>query len=167
MISVPITTLRWDFCGRENCVITPMEQQADDPSKTKVQPVSRNLHLKNQLNLMKTTFADKDTLFSFGECNSIDKTSYDSENEYYRAYFARKLCASTGRKQMYSNVLGQWIQWCPHRFGLFDRTTCEVTQCHYWCHYGRFWSESISKQYSDPSACMCQTVNTGRPFKVK
>ena len=76
---------------------------------------------------MKTTFADKGYPVFIGEYGSIDKTSYDSENEYYRAYFARKLCQlsrKNGCIPMYWDNGYNGV----HGFGLFDRTTCEVTQ---------------------------------------
>lgn len=115
----------WDFCGGENCVITQWGNEADDPSKTST--TCDETYMKNQLNLMKTTFADKGYPVFIGEYGSIDKTSYDSENKYYRAYFARKLC-QLGRKNgcipMYWDNGYNGV----HGFGLFDRTTCEVTQ---------------------------------------
>ena len=70
----------WDFCGGENCVITQWGNEADDPSKTST--TCDETYMKNQLNLMKTTFADKGYPVFIGEYGSIDKTSYDSENEY-------------------------------------------------------------------------------------
>ena len=115
----------WDFCGGENGVITQWGNEADDPSKTST--TCDETYMKNQLNLMKTTFADKGYpvfIFFYG---SIDKTSYDSENEYYRAYFARKLCQlsrKNGCIPMYWDNGYNGV----HGFGLFDRTTCEVTQ---------------------------------------
>lgn len=115
----------WDFCGGENCVITQWGNEADDPSKTST-PCDET-YMKNQLNLMKTTFADKGYPVFIGEYGSIDKTSYDSENEYYRAYFARKLCQlsrKNGCIPMYWDNGYNGV----HGFGLFDRTTCEVTQ---------------------------------------
>lgn len=115
----------WDFCGGENGVITQWGNEADDPSKTST--TCDETYMKNQLNLMKTTFADKGYPVFIGEYGSIDKTSYDSENEYYRAYFARKLCQlsrKNGCIPMYWDNGYNGI----HGFGLFDRTTCEVTQ---------------------------------------
>lgn len=115
----------WDFCGGENCVITQWGNEADDPSKTST--TCDETYMKNQLNLMKTTFADKGYPVFIGEYSSIDKTSYDSENEYYRAYFARKLCQlsrKNGCIPMYWDNGYNGV----HGFGLFDRTTCEVTQ---------------------------------------
>ena len=115
----------WDFCGGENCVITQQGNEADDPSKTST--TCDETYMKNQLNLMKTTFADKGYPVFIGEYGSIDKTSYDSENEYYRAYFARKLCQlsrKNGCIPMYWDNGYNGV----HGFGLFDRTTCEVTQ---------------------------------------
>ena len=99
--------------------------EADDPSKTST--TCDETYMKNQLNLMKTTFADKGYPVFIGEYGSIDKTSYDSENEYYRAYFARKLCQlsrKNGCIPMYWDNGYNGV----HGFGLFDRTTCEVTQ---------------------------------------
>lgn len=115
----------WDFCGGENCVITQWGNEADDPSKTST--TCDKTYMKNQLNLMKTTFADKGYPVFIGEYGSIDKTSYDSENEYYRAYFARKLCQlsrKNGCIPMYWDNGYNGV----HGFGLFDRTTCEITQ---------------------------------------
>ena len=115
----------WDFCGGENGVITQWGNEADDPSKTSI--TCDETYMKNQLNLMKTTFADKGYPVFIGEYGSIGKTSYDSENEYYRAYFARKLCQlsrKNGCIPMYWDNGYNGV----HGFGLFDRTTCEVTQ---------------------------------------
>lgn len=115
----------WDFCGGENCVITQWGNEADDPSKTST--TCDETYMKNQLNLMKTTFADKGYPVFIGEYGSIDKTSYDSENEYYRAYFARKLCQlsrKNGCIPMYWDNGYNGV----HGFGLFDRTACEITQ---------------------------------------
>lgn len=115
----------WDFCGGENCVITQWGNEADDPSKTST--TCDETYMKNQLNLMKTTFADKGYPVFIGEYGSIDKTSYDSENEYYRAYFARKLCQlsrKNGCIPMYWDNGYNGV----HGFSLFDRTTCEITQ---------------------------------------
>lgn len=115
----------WDFCGGENGVITQWGNEADDPSKTST--TCDETYMKNQLNLMKTAFADKGYPVFIGEYGSIDKTSYDSENEYYRAYFARKLCQlsrKNGCIPMYWDNGYNGV----HGFDLFDRTTCEVTQ---------------------------------------
>ena len=115
----------WDFCGGENGVITQWGNEADDPSKTST--TCDETYMKNQLNLMKTTFADKGYPVFIGEYGSIGKTSSDSENEYYRAYFARKLCQlsrKNGCIPMYWDNGYNGV----HGFGLFDRTTCEVTQ---------------------------------------
>lgn len=115
----------WDFCGGENGVITQWGNEADDSSKTST--TCDETYMKNQLNLMKTTFADKGYPVFIGEYGSIDKTSYDSENEYYRAYFARKLCQlsrKNGCIPMYWDNGYNGV----HGFGLFDRTTCEITQ---------------------------------------
>ena len=115
----------WDFCGGENGVLTQWGNEADDPSKTST--TCDETYMKNQLNLMKTTFADKGYPVFIGEYGSIGKTSYDSENEYYRAYFARKLCQlsrKNGCIPMYWDNGYNGV----HGFGLFDRTTCEVTQ---------------------------------------
>lgn len=115
----------WDFCGGENGMITQWSNEADDPSKTST--TCDETYMKNQVNLMKTTFADKGYPIFIGEYGSIDKTSYDSENEYYRAYFARKLCQlsrKNGCIPMYWDNGYNGV----HGFGLFDRKTCEITQ---------------------------------------
>ena len=115
----------WDFCGGENCVITQWGNEADDPSKTST--TCDETYMKNQLNLMKTTFVDKGYPVFIGEYGSIDKTSYDSENEYYRAYFARKLCQLSRKNGCIPMYWDNGYN-SVHGFGLFDRTTCEVTQ---------------------------------------
>ena len=115
----------WDFCGGENCVITQWGNEADDPSKTST--TCDETYMKNQLNLMKTTFADKGYPVFIGEYGSIDKTSYDSENEYYRAYFARKLCQLSRKNRCIPMYWDNGYNGV-HGFDLFDRTTCEVTQ---------------------------------------
>lgn len=115
----------WDFCGGENCVITQWGNEADDPSKTST--TCDETYMKNQLNLMKTTFADKGYPVFIGEYGSIDKTSYDSENEYYRAYFARKLCQLSRKNGCIPMYWDNGYNG-DHGFGLFDRTTCEITQ---------------------------------------
>lgn len=115
----------WDFCGGENGVITQWGNEADDPSKTST--TCDETYMKNQLNLMKTTFADKGYPVFIGEYGSIDKTSYDSENEYYRAYFARKLCQLSRKNGCIPMYWDNGYN-SVHGFGLFDRTTCEVTQ---------------------------------------
>lgn len=115
----------WDFCGGENGMITQWSNEADDPSKTST--TCDETYMKNQVNLMKTTFADKGYPIFIGEYGSIDKTSYDSENEYYRAYFARKLCQlsrKNGCIPMYWDNGYNGV----HGFGLFDRKTYEITQ---------------------------------------
>ena len=115
----------WDFCGGENGMITQWSNEADDPSKTST--TCDETYMKNQVNLMKTTFADKGYPVFIGEYGSIDKTSYDSENEYYRAYFARKLCQlsrKNGCIPMYWDNGYNGV----HGFGLFDRKTYEITQ---------------------------------------
>lgn len=114
----------WDFCGGENGVITQWGNEADDPSKTST--TCDETYMKNQLNLMKTTFADKGYPVFIGEYGSIDKTSYDSENEYYRAYFARKLCQLSRKNGCIPMYWDNGYN-SVHGFGLFDRTTCEVT----------------------------------------
>ena len=113
--------------------------------------------MKNQLNLMKTTFADKGYPVFIGEYGSIDKTSYDSENEYYRAYFARKLCQlsrKNGCIPMYWDNGYNGV----HGFGLFDRTTCEVTQPVIIDAIMEGFGQKHLKQHSDvrPPVCVRQ-----------
>lgn len=146
----------WDFCGGENGVITQWGNEADDPSKTST--TCDETYMKNQLNLMKTTFADKGYPVFIGEYGSIGKTSYDSENEYYRAYFARKLCQLSRKNGCISMYWDNGYNGV-HGFGLFDRTTCEVTQpVIIDAIMEGFGSESISKQHSDvrPPVCVRQ-----------
>ncbi|MFR5681770.1 MAG: hypothetical protein ACLTMH_14745 [Faecalimonas umbilicata] len=56
---------------------------------------------ENQLNLMKTTFADKGYPVFIGEYFIIDKTSYDSETNI-TVHILPENCASRVVKRMYS-----------------------------------------------------------------
>jgi endoglucanase len=62
-----------------------------------------------------------------GEYGSIDKTSYDSTNNRYRADYARTLVA-TAKK--YGAATAYWDNGYngQHGFALFDRNSATVTQ---------------------------------------
>ena len=115
----------WDFCGGENGVITQWGNESTDASKANT--TCGEAYIENQLKMMKTAFVEKGYPVFIGEYGSIDKTSYDDENEYYRAYFAKKLCElskENGCIPMYWDNGYNGV----HGFGLFDRTTCKITQ---------------------------------------
>ena len=76
---------------------------------------------------LKTTFVDKGYPVFVGEYGSIDKSSDDYLNPEYRAYFAKRVCQvskESGCIPMYwdNGYNGKY------GFGLFNRTTKEVTQ---------------------------------------
>lgn len=115
----------WDFCGGENGVITQWGNEATDASKTA--PSCGEAYMERQFNRLKETFIDKGYPVFIGEYGSIDKSTYDSESEFYRAYFAKKLCEvskETGCIPMYWDNGYNGV----HGFGLFDRTTKKITQ---------------------------------------
>lgn len=124
MISVHYYT-PWDFCGAENGAITQWGNYAKDSSK--VASYGGEDSLAYQFYRLKTTFVDKGYPVFVGEYGSIDKSSDDYLNPEYRAYFAKRVCQvskESGCIPMYwdNGYNGKY------GFGLFNRTTKEVTQ---------------------------------------
>ena len=115
----------WDFCGGENGVITQWGREAKDASKTATS--CGETYMENQFAKLKQSFIDKGYPVFVGEYGAIDKSLDDSESEYYRAYFVKKLCEiskETGCIPMYwdNGYNGKY------GFGLFNRTTLSITQ---------------------------------------
>src|SRR5699024_8077744 len=106
----------WDFCGGENGVITQWGNEATDASKTG--PSCGEEYMERQFARLKEAFIDKGYPVFIGEYGSIDKSTYDPQSEFYRAYFARKLCEvskETGCIPMYWDNGYNGV----HGFGLF------------------------------------------------
>ncbi|MCE6998333.1 glycoside hydrolase family 5 protein [Saccharothrix sp. S26] len=115
----------WDFAGEENGTITQWGRGATNPSRRSTW--GQEDYLDAQLKLMYDAFVVKGYPVVVGEYGSIDKTSFDSSNNRYRADFARAI-VSTSKK--YGAATVYWDNGVNGRygFGLFDRRSYAVTQ---------------------------------------
>jgi endoglucanase len=115
----------WDFNGQEDGTITQWGPNATNPAKTSTW--GQEDYLDAQLKKTHDTFVARGYPVFVGEYGSIDKTSYDSANNRYRADFARTLVAAARK---YGAATAYWDNgWNGrHGFGLFDRSTATVTQ---------------------------------------
>ena len=115
----------WDFCGGENSVTTQWGNEATDASKTG--PSCGEEYLQRQFKRLKKAFVNKGYPVFVGEYGAIDKSTYDAQSEFYRAYFVQKVCEASkanGCIPMYWDNGYNGV----HGFGLFDRTTNTITQ---------------------------------------
>ncbi|MCM3170899.1 MULTISPECIES: glycoside hydrolase family 5 protein [Paenibacillus] len=115
----------WDFAGEESGNITQWGATATNPSKKSTW--GQEDYLESQLKSMHDKFVTQGYPVVIGEFGSIDKTSYDSTNNTYRAIFA-KAVAKTAKK--YKAVPVYWDNGYngQHGFGLFNRYNNTVTQ---------------------------------------
>ncbi|MHA4819969.1 glycoside hydrolase family 5 protein [Streptomyces aculeolatus] len=115
----------WDFAGEENGNITQWGPAATDPSKTSTW--GQEDHMDAQLKKVHDAFVMKGYPVVVGEYGAIDKSSFDSANNNYRADFAHTL-AATAKK--YGAVSVYWDNGVngQYGFGLFDRNSYTVTQ---------------------------------------
>ncbi|MDX3386979.1 glycoside hydrolase family 5 protein [Streptomyces niveiscabiei] len=115
----------WDFAGEENGTITQWGRAATDPSRTSTW--GQEDYLDAQLKLMRDVFVSKGYPVVVGEYGAIDKSSFDSSNNRYRADFARAVVA-TAKK--YGAATIYWDNGATDRygFGLFNRRSLTVTQ---------------------------------------
>ncbi|WP_326799376.1 glycoside hydrolase family 5 protein [Streptomyces sp. NBC_01808] len=115
----------WDFTGEETGNITQWGPAATDPSKTSTW--GQEEYLDAQLKKMYDGFVAKGYPVVVGEYGAIDKSSFDSMNNTYRADFAYTL-AATAKK--YGQVSVYWDNGVngQYGFGLFDRRAHTVTQ---------------------------------------
>ncbi|GAA2109164.1 glycoside hydrolase family 5 protein [Streptomyces synnematoformans] len=115
----------WDFTGEESGTITQWGPAATDPSKTSTW--GQEDFLDGQLKKMYDRFVTKGYPVVVGEYGAIDKSSFDSASNTYRADFARTL-AATAKK--YGAVSIYWDNGFngQYGFGLFDRNSHAVTQ---------------------------------------
>ncbi|MDR6723323.1 endoglucanase [Paenibacillus amylolyticus] len=115
----------WDFAGEESGNITQWGATATNPSKKSTW--GQEDYLESQLKSMHDKFVTQGYPVVIGEFGSIDKTSYDSTNNTYRAIFA-KAVAKTAKK--YKMVPVYWDNGYngQHGFGLFNRYNNMVTQ---------------------------------------
>ncbi|MDX2675065.1 glycoside hydrolase family 5 protein [Streptomyces sp. NY05-11A] len=115
----------WDFAGEENGTITQWGRAATNPSRTSTW--GQEDYLDAQLKMMRDVFVSKGYPVVVGEYGAIDKSSFDSSNNRYRADFARAVVA-TAKK--YGAATIYWDNGATDRygFGLFDRRSLTVTQ---------------------------------------
>jgi endoglucanase len=115
----------WDFAGQEDGNITQWGPNATNPAKTSTW--GQEDFLDAQLKKTRDAFVARGYPVFIGEYGSIDKTTYDSTNNRYRADFARTVVA-TAKK--YGAATAYWDNgWNgQHGLGLFDRNSVTVTQ---------------------------------------
>jgi endoglucanase len=115
----------WDFAGEENGTITQWGRAATTPSRKSTW--GQEDYLDAQLKLVHDAFVVKGYPVVVGEYGAIDKSSFDSSNNRYRADFARAI-VSTSKK--YGAATVYWDNGVNGRygFGLFDRRSTAVTQ---------------------------------------
>jgi endoglucanase len=115
----------WDFAGEENGRITQWGRGSTNPSKKSTW--GQEDYLDSQLKMMRDAFVSKGYPVVVGEYGSIDKSSFDSSNNRYRADFARAIVA-TSKKYGAATVYWDNGSTGQYGFGLFDRRTLAVTQ---------------------------------------
>jgi endoglucanase len=115
----------WDFAGTENGTITQWGPAATNPSKKSTW--GQEDHLDSQLKKMRDTFVTKGYPVVVGEYGSIDKSSFDSSNNKYRADYAHAV-AATAKKYGAAPVYWDNGTNGQYGFGLFDRRSYAVTQ---------------------------------------
>ncbi|MEV8442453.1 glycoside hydrolase family 5 protein [Actinosynnema sp. NPDC051121] len=115
----------WDFAGEENGTITQWGRAATNPSRRSTW--GQEDYLDAQLKLVHDAFVVKGYPVVVGEYGSIDKSSFDSSNNRYRADFARAVVATSKK---YGAATVYWDNGVNGRygFGLFDRRSPAVTQ---------------------------------------
>lgn len=115
----------WDFAGTESGAVTQWGPTATNPSKTSTW--GQEDYLDAQLKKMHDAFVTKGYPVVIGEYGAIDKSSFDSANNGYRADFAHTV-AATAKK--YGEVSVYWDNGAngQYGFGLFDRRSYTVTQ---------------------------------------
>ncbi|WP_086663750.1 glycoside hydrolase family 5 protein [Lentzea kentuckyensis] len=115
----------WDFAGEENGRITQWGRGSTNPSKKSTW--GQEDYLDSQLKLMRDVFVSKGYPVVVGEYGSIDKSSFDSSNNRYRADFARAV-VTTSKKYGAATVYWDNGYNGQYGFGLFDRGARTVTQ---------------------------------------
>jgi len=115
----------WDFAGTESGTITQWGPAATNPSKKSTW--GQEDHLDSQLKKMRDTFVAKGHPVVVGEYGSIDKSSFDSSNNKYRADYAHAV-AATAKKYGAAPVYWDNGTNGQYGFGLFDRRSYAVTQ---------------------------------------
>jgi endoglucanase len=115
----------WDFAGEENGTITQWGRGSTNPSKRSTW--GQEDYLDSQLKLMRDVFVAKGYPVVVGEYGSIDKSSFDSSSNRYRADFARAV-VTTSKKYGAATIYWDNGYNGQYGFGLFDRRALTVTQ---------------------------------------
>ncbi|ETT57039.1 cellulase [Paenibacillus sp. FSL R7-277] len=115
----------WDFAGEESGNITQWGATATNPAKKSTW--GQEDYLNSQLQSMYNKFTTQGYPVVIGEFGSIDKSSYDSSNNIYRAAYAK---AVTATAKKYKAVPVYWDNGYngQHGFALFNRYNNTVTQ---------------------------------------
>ncbi|GAA0570448.1 hypothetical protein GCM10010172_63600 [Paractinoplanes ferrugineus] len=115
----------WDFAGQEDGNITQWGSAAKNPAKKSTW--GQEDYMDTTMKKVYDTFVTRGYPVFVGEYGSIDKTTYDSSNNTYRANYAKAL-VSTAKK--YGAATAYWDNGYngQHGFGLFDRSSLTVTQ---------------------------------------
>jgi endoglucanase len=115
----------WDFAGQEDGTITQWGAGATNPAKKSVW--GQEDFLDGQMKKVYDRFVTRGHPVFVGEYGSIDKSTYDSASNRYRADYARAVVA-TAKK--YGAATAYWDNgWNgQHGFGVFDRNSVTVTQ---------------------------------------
>lgn len=115
----------WDFCGGESGEITQWGESATDSSK--VSTHSGQSYMAAKFKQLYERFTRRGYPIVVGEYGAIDKSEFDSQSEFYRAYFVRKLCENSVK---YGCIPMYWDNGYNGRygFGLFDREKVTITQ---------------------------------------
>ncbi|MFC4105817.1 cellulase family glycosylhydrolase [Micromonospora zhanjiangensis] len=115
----------WDFTGEENTTITQWGPNATNSARKSTW--GQQDYMDAQLKKVNTSFVSRGYPVFVGEYGSIDKTSFDSTNNRYRADYARTLVA-TAKK--YGAATAYWDNGYngQYGFGLFNRSAVTVTQ---------------------------------------
>lgn len=115
----------WDFAGTEDGTITQWGPAATNPAKTSTW--GQQDFLDAQFKKMYDTFVVRGYPVFVGEYGAVDKTSFDSSNNRYRADFARTV-VTTAKK--YGAATAYWDNGFNGQYGLgiFNRSSATVTQ---------------------------------------
>jgi endoglucanase len=115
----------WDFAGEESGSITQWGPAATNSSRTSTW--GQEDFLDSQLKKMYDRFVVQGYPVVVGEYGSIDKSSFDSSNNRYRADYAHTVAATATK---YGAATVYWDNGTngQYGFGLFDRRSYAVTQ---------------------------------------
>lgn len=139
MVSVHYYT-PWDFCGIEDYSVTQWGAEAEEMSRSATEGLEDAM--EEQFKKLKTDFVDQGYPVVIGEYGCVDKSQVkpedvssgkfdiedaDKHNNTYRAYYAEVLNIMADR---FGCIPVYWDNGYNGAFGLglFDRSTCSVTQ---------------------------------------